>query len=497
MTEDDLGRDDRLHGLPLPLQYDPALTASSPIRGEPGTVVLLVAGQADREWAAAAAVGLAGAWARDGRRVVLADLHLENPLLHEVTGNRNLEGVVDVFLYGASIARSARPVAGQGFFLIPAGTYEPDAEAIYHHPRWPKIVAGFRDASATLVLFVPSTSADVAAVSEWVDRVVLLGEPGTGGAVGALASRGVEPGAMLVSGRGEGGSSRGGAGSARGEAAVRDPWAEPAADAAGAAATGGVTAPVGPRPPERAGEIAIPPAPRRARRGSRRGVYTVLLVLAAAALVALAGYLLARYRPDLVPWAAGGAAPAEAAPAGEAGPVASRLGDPLPYSVQVKAFTALPAAMAQVREERERFGSQPFYVSPEEIQGVLYFKVLAGLVADTTEATRLRAELVTAGSVEEEEAVGSWSLIQFTPLAFDLGEFPSDSLAAAREDSLAMKAIPAYRVAVPYSDGTHRWQLYAGAYRDSLSAEAMRQRLVAAGMEPRLVARIGDRGQTR
>ncbi|MDP9348328.1 MAG: hypothetical protein M3P24_04185, partial [Gemmatimonadota bacterium] len=52
----------------------------------PETVVLLLDASADREWAADVAVALASAWARAGRRVVLADLHLENPVLHERMG---------------------------------------------------------------------------------------------------------------------------------------------------------------------------------------------------------------------------------------------------------------------------------------------------------------------------------------------------------------------------------------------------------------------------
>lgn len=460
--------DDRLGTLPRAVRYDPSGGVPLPLVGETGTVVLLLAGAVDRQWAAEGAVGLSAAWARGGRRIVLADLHLENPLLHELTGSRNLEGMVDVFLYGASIARCARPVSGQGFFLIPAGTYEPDAEALYHHPRWPKIVAGFRDASATLVLFAPAGGTDIAALSEWIDRVILLGEPGPGAGLDSLAARGVEPGTMLVP-----------PGTAP----------SPAPPAAGPGESGDR--------PDDSREMLIPPPPRRGRPQRRQGVYTILAILAAAAIVATAGYLLARYRPDLVPWAraAATAGQEEAAPLPASS--ASRTGYPAPYSVQVKAFTSLPAAMAQVSEERGRFDRQPFFVSPEEIQGIMYYKVLAGLVADTVEATRLREALVQSGSVEDEEAVGSWSLIQFTPLAFDLGEYASEAAAAVRADSLAARDVPSYVSPMPYSDGSRRWQLYAGAYRDSLSADAMRQRLVAAGVAPRLVARIAEARQPR
>src|SRR5690606_30542450 len=79
---------------------------SSPL----GTVVVLLAGGEDRQWAARAAIDLCSEWASDGRRVVLTDLDLEDPLLHRLLGVPNLEGVVDIFVYGASLSRIAKPV---------------------------------------------------------------------------------------------------------------------------------------------------------------------------------------------------------------------------------------------------------------------------------------------------------------------------------------------------------------------------------------------------
>jgi hypothetical protein len=50
---------------------------------------------------------------RHGQRTVLADLGLDDPMLAERIGMSSMEGVVDIFLYGASLARSARPVPGR------------------------------------------------------------------------------------------------------------------------------------------------------------------------------------------------------------------------------------------------------------------------------------------------------------------------------------------------------------------------------------------------
>mgnify|MGYP006140390659 FL=1 len=45
--------------------------------------------------------------------------------------------------------------------------------------------------------------------------------------------------------------------------------------------------------------------------------------------------------------------------------------------------------------------------------------------------------------------------------------------------------------AVPYTDGTERWKVYGGAYRDSASAAPMQKILTGASIQPRLVERSG------
>ncbi|HEX2201753.1 MAG TPA: hypothetical protein VHG91_00570, partial [Longimicrobium sp.] len=165
--------------LPPPTFFDPSFervpVAADFDDAHPGPVILLYDPAADRRWVADAAIALATGWTSGGRRTVLADLSLEDPLLHERIGMGNMEGIVDIFLYGASLARSARPVPGRGFYLITAGTYTDDAGAIFRHPRWEKIVAGFREAQASLLLFVPTDAPDLLSVGHWAEDVIVLG----------------------------------------------------------------------------------------------------------------------------------------------------------------------------------------------------------------------------------------------------------------------------------------------------------------------------------
>ncbi|HEX7238675.1 MAG TPA: hypothetical protein VF263_00300, partial [Longimicrobiaceae bacterium] len=168
--------------LPAATPFDPGADPLPPglewDAARPDPFVLLVDAAADRTWAADAAVAVATAWARAGRRVVLADLHLEEPVVHDRVGEPNLDGVVDVFLYGASLARTARPVPGRGFYLISAGTYTEEPETVLLHPRWPRVVSGFADAHASLLLFVPADAPGLEVLGSGAGAVIVLGEAG-------------------------------------------------------------------------------------------------------------------------------------------------------------------------------------------------------------------------------------------------------------------------------------------------------------------------------
>jgi hypothetical protein len=147
--------------------------------------------------------------------------------------------------------------------------------------------------------------------------------------------------------------------------------------------------------------------------------------------------------------------------------------------------------MERLNTDRERVTAAPIFLSPEEIDGIVYYKILAGALPDTGAARRLKESLVSEGVVNEDDAAGPMALIQSAPLAFRLREYPNQSAAAAATDSLLARNIPAYALPMPYSDSTYRWQLYAGAYRDSASSAPMHRLLTSAGLTPALVARSG------
>lgn len=497
---------------PLP----PALEWSGAGRPEP--TVLLVDASDDPAWAADAAVAVAAAWAQAGRRVVLADLHLQDPVLHDRLGEPNLDGVVDVFLYGASLSRAARPVPGRGFYLISSGTYPGDADAVLRHPRWPRIAAGFADARATLLLFVPADSAaGLASLSGWAPTAVVLGEPDP-----AVLPPGLRVLAVAVPPAGAEEFAREELSGLDGTEAGAEPemaeaegpevilWTDPyeeRADPLIGEYAGGIpasTLPAG-AVKVREADLRDPPPALAAEREvvvkpkGRSWLRPLLLLLLGAVVIYAAAYYADRANPELFGRILGDRGPARpeagtpaAVPAPPVAAAPAAAGVPLPYSVQAKAFASLRAARQMVEGDSARLSGIPLYVSPELVDRVLYYKVMAGVLADTVQAAQLREQLVYAKLVEESDAqAGTWSLLQFTPLAFDLGEFGTRAEAQARVDSLLGAEVPAYPVPLPAAPGAERWRVYGGAFRDSVGAEGMRRILGDRKIEARLVERVG------
>ncbi|HEX6069837.1 MAG TPA: hypothetical protein VFZ18_08435 [Longimicrobiaceae bacterium] len=466
--------------LPPPSIYDPAEDAAPPFAGQVPAVVLLLVADADQRWAARTAIELSAAWAASGRRVMLADFHLEYPVLQDVLGGEGLEGVVDIFLYGASVARSSRPVEGRGFHFIPTGTYTADADALFRHPRWTKLVKGLRESAATLVIFAPVDAADLGALAAWVDQVILLGQPREPTQLIPLQIAGADIRGLIIPPRGE---------------SAAPP--RPSAAARQAARQGPV--PEEPREPgsqEAEEGLHLPPPPVRTQHRGHRAAVLLLWILLGAALVTAVGYAVASLRPDLVPWAS---VPAPAP--GSSPPVISTelrtprpLGVALPYSVHISAYQNFAAAHEQLLELKRRHPGILFLITPEEIQGIVYYKVMAGAVTTVEGARAVKQALVADGTLDADEAAGDWTLIEETRFSFVLGQVDSPEGAQASVDSLLARQVPAYALPVPYSDGTRRWHLYAGAFRDSIGASALERQLGEAGLGGRFASRAGAAG---
>lgn len=115
--------------------------------------------------AAQVAVGIALAEC-SRRQVVLADLVGDLEPLYDLSGGEDATGLTDCFrdeLPLNDIAR--RALSHDGIFVLPAGTPPVAVPAVLAHERWPRLVRGFTEAGALLVLVAP---VDVAGVESLV-----------------------------------------------------------------------------------------------------------------------------------------------------------------------------------------------------------------------------------------------------------------------------------------------------------------------------------------
>jgi hypothetical protein len=221
----------------------------------------------------------------------------------------------------------------------------------------------------------------------------------------------------------------------------------------------------------------------RLRVKSRRGLYIVLSLLILATL-AFATWLAYQQRSRF------GSVEQELLPATLVPPPVFRNNVvPLPYSVAVEAHQELPLAVERVQSLRAEEQDIGFYIAPIQVDSVLYYRIMAGPVADSAEASALLRRLLEKG---HKTGATQWDVRQ-SPLAFILGDYDTRSAAEAREREAARLSIPAYVVPVPGPDGGTRQRVYAGAYAGFAEAGIMRQLLRSAGLPDSLVQRVGTR----
>lgn len=409
-------------------------------------------------WAARTAVAVAAGLTARGRRVVLLDLCLSAPELHEALGVENLEGVADAFLFGVPVKRLARHVTGRPFAFIPAGAYVPDPAEILTHPRWDHVLRELANTGALPLALVPAGAAGLEELARRFGAAAIFGAPGEAEAVMTGLPAGC---AVLATLRP--------AVRAHAEGEEPDPLAALLAEVA-------------------QGEDASRDEPPLLRQA--------LIWLAMGALVVLAGFAAwiayqaiadkAEAEPT-EPVARVEAAAEPPAPPAEPEVVPRPIEMPIPYSVQVEAHQDPQTAAERVAALRRAEPGMEFYIAPANVAGAVYYRVLAGPAADLTTAQTLMQRLVDAGHKASAEA---WSLAP-TRWAFHMGDFDTRNAARARGDELAAEGIPTYVVEIPHEPGPSRYRLYAGAYRSPGEAQVLADMLRRAGYEPQLVERRG------
>jgi hypothetical protein len=220
----------------------------------------------------------------------------------------------------------------------------------------------------------------------------------------------------------------------------------------------------------------------RSQRRRRRSAAPLILIMLVLAL-GTAGWF--AYRTFM-----GGrnAAAAAAEPAAAQAPERGRpVETPLPVSVAVEAHQDYAAALERIVGLQRAEPAIRFYLAPVSVNGVLYYRLLAGPLSDRDAGMRLMQRLVDRG---HKTAFDEWA-VRPTEFAFHLGDFTTREETADRLAELAGLDIPAYAVEIRYDSGPSAFRVYGGAYESQAEAQVMKEMLENAGLEPRLVSRTG------
>ena len=124
--------------------------------------------------AAAVAVGIARAESAR-RHVALGDLVGDSAPLYMLAGGEDAIGLADCLRDGLPLNDIARPAPEcASLFVLPAGTPPVATEFVLGHERWAKLVKGFAQAGALLVLVAPLDAPGLDALVAATDGVVAV-----------------------------------------------------------------------------------------------------------------------------------------------------------------------------------------------------------------------------------------------------------------------------------------------------------------------------------
>lgn len=111
------------------------------------------------------------------RRVALGDLLGEAPPIQALVRGDDPHGLVDSFVYGVSLSKIAQQVPESGeLFVMPTGTGPVDYEELFGSDRWRRLIAGFREVGALLILAAPAGAPMVHALIDVSDGAVIVGD---------------------------------------------------------------------------------------------------------------------------------------------------------------------------------------------------------------------------------------------------------------------------------------------------------------------------------
>jgi hypothetical protein len=500
-------------------------------------------------WSVRTTIALADHLAKT-HKCLLLDLAVEGGELHPSVDVENVEGVADIFLYGASLKHVIVKPPKRRFTFAPAGIGG-EPMVVLTDTRWVRLLSEQKSAGVLVLAYVPSHSDGLEILSDRIPNILALARTEELNAIAdrlspdAVCLAVIAPDDPVIEPAGAPGSETGARAVVDGKKdegdkddevdeddepevperdrerdfeAIRVPRnaAREAliADLRSRQRAALMAPPLAPAPPAEEVEPAPLPAEPRAApkpRGpsrpppslseptfatteprptvkSRKGLYIGLSLVVLAALIVGAWLVVRRY-VELSANPAGSTSPASPAAPGPAAPIVPSTVVPLPYAVAVEAHQELPLAVERVDALASEEKDIGFYIAPILVDSVLYYRIMAGPVTDSAAAAAILGRLLDKGHKTGASATD----LRHSPLAFSLGDYESESGARDRAKEAIDLGIPAYVIEVATPQGARRHRVYAGAYAGLAEADVMRRLLRSAGLPDSLVQRVGVR----
>jgi hypothetical protein len=401
--------------------------SSAIIIGENATIAALVAVAIARSEAAR-------------RHVALGDLVGELAPLYALAGGEDAIGLSECFRDGLPLNDIARPAPDlESLFILPSGAPPVATEEIYGNERWPRLIGGFRQAGALMLLVASADAPGIDALVGAAEGVIVAG---------ALDKK---------------------------------------------VARFSVLERIGPMPVP-----AVPAVPEQHRDSNAGRRLAISLGLALVAMAVGAGWfyrgeLVARFRwPVALLPAAASVVPAPAAPAAPIRADTVVLVEPSSpldsnmtayFAVEVVAANTLPGANSVLRDNAESARLPAATIAPVQLGGgSLWYKVVVGAWRDRAGAGALLVELREKGIVRRDAGA-----VVRVPYALMLADGVPRSEIAALIDLWRGRGITAY--ALQQDEGGVR--LFAGAFETAAQAAPLAASVRDAGVGAVLAFRTG------
>ncbi len=471
------------------------------------TLVLAAETQRQRRWAVSTAIELVRKLARERQKVVLADLQRRTAdSVTAVLGVDPGPGIVDVLTRGTAFSSVARRLSSEGFYFLTLGREPPPHQVLFQHPRWRRIAERFAQTDAHLLLCVSAQELSDAGPIPGFEACLVVNAAGLELELPGAARRVAEFLAPPEI-REEEDEEAALPSYARMEPSEPQVPEEPLLEEAPVRETESITPP----PLEEVGAERPPLAVRSSSLADRLRDRRVILASVALVAVVLIVTVWGLRGSDSAPETqARLEAAAQTEAEGPVDPTSDSLAQPaipveaedsagspaagtrqsevsLPYSVLIASFSSFEDALDRQRSWAARAGV-PTYVAPTPVRGVIYYRVLAGLLPERRQAEELMTRLYQAGI---KDTVRNWD-IRPTGLTFSFGVYPSVREAEAVQETLLGHGVPTY--IVPAGDGEGPYHVYAGGYEAAEDAQPLRDLIDQsglAGVDAELVERVG------